>query len=87
MVALSLTEILSGAIIPLPFLPDKVRQIFELLPFASMQNLPLRIYIGDITGKEMLIGMAVQIFWLVILLFAGRAWMKKALKRVVVQGG
>ena len=87
MVALSLTEILSGAIIPLPFLPDKVRQVFELLPFASMQNLPLRIYIGDISGKEMIIGFAIQIFWLVFLLFTGRAWMKKALKRVVVQGG
>jgi ABC-2 type transport system permease protein len=87
MIALSLTEVLTGAVIPLPFLPDKLRQVFELLPFASMQNLPLRIYIGDITGKEMVIGFALQIFWLFFLIFTGKAWMKRALKKVVVQGG
>jgi ABC-2 type transport system permease protein len=37
-VALSLTEFLTGAVIPLPFLPDGVRKVVELTPFASMQN-------------------------------------------------
>ena len=40
----SLSEFLSGAVIPLPFLPDGIRQAVELLPFASMQNVPFRIY-------------------------------------------
>ncbi len=86
-VALSLTEFLTGAIIPLPFLPDGIRQIIELTPFATMQNLPLRIYSGNIAGKDMLVGASIQIFWLVALLAIGKGWMKKALKRIVVQGG
>ncbi|MFZ2538922.1 MAG: ABC transporter permease, partial [Oscillospiraceae bacterium] len=86
-VALSLTEFLSGAIIPLPFLPDNVRRILELTPFASMQNLPFRIYSGNIAGSDVLFGIILQVFWLVTLLIVGKIWMEKALKRIVVQGG
>ena len=85
--ALSLTEFLSGAIIPLPFLPDNVRKIVEFTPFASMQNLPLRIYSGNIAGSEMLWSISLQVFWLTMLVLIGKLWIKKALKKVVVQGG
>jgi ABC-2 type transport system permease protein len=86
-VALSLTEFLTGAVIPLPFLPDGVRKVVELTPFASMQNLPLRIYIGNITGRQMTNSILLQIFWLIALVLAGKLWIKKALKKVVIQGG
>ena len=49
----SVTELLQGAIIPLPFFPDAVRQILELLPFAAMQNVPLRVYSGDLSGAAL----------------------------------
>lgn len=87
MMAVCLTELLSGSLIPLPFLPDSVRKIAELLPFAGMQNLPLRIYCGNITGKQMLYGVLLQVCWLMALVLLGRGWMKCALKKVVVQGG
>ena len=86
-VALSLTEFLSGALIPLPFLPNGIRHVIELTPFASMQNLPLRVYSGNIAGNELLLGVFLQVFWLLTLVFIGKLWMKKALKRIVVQGG
>lgn len=86
-VAASLTEFLSGAIIPLPFLPDGIRQVIDLTPFAAMQNLPFRIYSGNIAGTEMVAGIALQVFWLVALILIGKLWMSKALKRVVIQGG
>lgn len=86
-VALSLTEFLSGSIVPLPFFPDNVRRIVELTPFASMQNLPLRIYSGSIAGNEMLWGVLLQFFWLIVLVLIGKWRIKKALKKVVVQGG
>lgn len=85
--AVSAVEFLSGAIVPLPFLPDKVRYILELLPFASMQNAPFRIYSGDISGMNSLTTIALQIFWLLILILVGKQLMKKALQQVVVQGG
>lgn len=86
-VALSLTEFLSGALIPLPFLPNSVRKVIELTPFAAMQNLPFRVYSGNIIGNELLRGVLLQIFWLIILVLIGKLWITKALKKVVVQGG
>jgi ABC-2 type transport system permease protein len=86
-VAVSLVEFLAGSVIPLPFLPDGVRRVVELLPFASMQNVPLRIYSGDISGSDIYIKAALQLFWLVALIYTGKRLTGTALKRVVVQGG
>ncbi len=83
----SLADFLSGGEIPLPFLPDTLRRIIELTPFGVMQNLPYRIYSGNIAGAELWSLVLMQVFWLVTLTFVGWIWMQKALKRVVVQGG
>ena len=87
MVSVSLVEFFSGAVIPIPFLPEGVRTVVELLPFASMQNIPLRIYSGDIAGTQILYRAALQLFWIVALIWLGRRLMGHALSRVVVQGG
>lgn len=87
MIAVSLTEFLSGAVVPLPFLPDNIRGILELLPFASMQNLPFLIYVGYTSFGETVKGLLLQLLWLTALIVFGRLWMGKALKKVVVQGG
>jgi ABC-2 type transport system permease protein len=82
-----LSDFLAGATIPLPFFPERIRGVLELLPFASMQNMPLRIYSGNIAGAQALRGVMLQLFWLVALLLAGRLGMRRALKKVIVQGG
>jgi len=80
-------DFLAGAIIPLPFFPDGIRQVAELLPFAAMQNMPLRIYSGNIAGIDVFYGMGLQLFWLVVLVMIGKVAMNRALQKVVVQGG
>ncbi|MBO5113924.1 MAG: ABC transporter permease [Lachnospiraceae bacterium] len=87
MVATSVVEFFSGAVIPLPFFPDGFRQVAALLPFASMQNVPLRIYSGDLAGKEMWQAVSLQIFWLFALTFIGKLLNTLAMKKVTVQGG
>jgi len=87
LVASALADFLAGAIIPLPFFPDGLRRIAEWLPFAAMQNMPLRIYCGDLTGAEAVRGLWLQLFWLAALLLAGKLAMGRALKRIVSQGG
>ena len=82
-----LSDFLAGATVPLPFFPEKIRTVVELLPFAAMQNMPLRIYSGNISGEDALKGIVLQIFWLVVLASIGKAAMKSALKKVIVQGG
>jgi len=80
-------EFLAGGSIPLPFFPDPVRRIIELTPFGAMQNMPLRIYSGDIAGADAARGIALQVFWFAVLVVAGKRIMRTALQRVVSQGG
>lgn len=86
-VAATLSEFLSGGVIPLPFLPDGIRQVVELLPFASMENVPLRVYSGNLAGSEMYYAVGLQAFWLIALVCIGNLLCTKAMKRIVVQGG
>ena len=87
MVAVSAVELLAGSIIPLPFFPDSVRTVLELLPFASMQNVPLRIYSGDLAGEAAVSALALQVFWLAVLVLLGKLLMRRAEKKITVQGG
>ena len=81
------TAFLTGAVVPFPFLPSPVRTVLKMLPFAAMQNMPLRIYNGNIVGIDALRGIVFQILWLVFLIAAGKFFMRRALKKVIVQGG
>ena len=83
----SLSEFLSGSVIPLPFLPDGIREFVSILPFASAQNVPFRIFGGDLSGQDMYISLFLQGFWLITFLLIGRALEKHALKQIVIQGG
>lgn len=83
----SAVDFFNGAIIPLPFFPDKMKMIMELLPFASMQNVPLRVYSGDLQGGEALKAVALQVVWLVVLVALGQAVMARAERKLTVQGG
>ena len=87
LIAAVTVDFLAGGVVPLPFFPDKFRAVVELLPFAAMQNMPLRIYSGNIAGLDAAGGVLFQVFWLFALVLLGRLWMRKALRHVVVQGG
>ena len=86
-VAVSLVELLQGAIIPLPFFPDGLRQFLELLPFAAMQNVPLRAWSGDLAGGALYAAAGLQVFWALALVGGGWLLSQKAVKKTVVQGG
>lgn len=80
-------DLLGGFTIPLPFYPQALQDVLNLLPFAAMHNLPLRLYSGHIAGADAVTGIALQAFWLLVLVQLGRWWMDRQLKRVIVQGG
>jgi len=87
LVSLSMVEFFQGAIIPLPFFPDAVRKVMELLPFAAMQNVALRVYSGDLAGAALQRAVILQIFWFFAMLACGKALEYRAMKKIVVQGG
>lgn len=87
MVFVSMVEFFAGAVIPIPFFPEKMQKVLEVLPFASMQNVALRIYSGSMTGAQMQKTILIQIFWLVALVLMGSSLCRFAEKKVTVQGG
>ena len=87
MVAVSIVEFFQGGVIPLPFFPESIQKIMELLPFAAMQNVALRIYSGDLAGDAMKRAVILQVFWLVVLIAVGKFMNRVAMKKVIVQGG
>lgn len=82
-----LADFLAGGYVPIPFFPEPFRKVAELLPFAAMQNMPLRIYSGDIAGMDAVRGIGLQIFWVAVMMIFGKWLIKRSLKRVITQGG
>ena len=79
--------ILSGALIPLWFLPSALVDIVELTPFSSIFYTPIQIYLGMIPRDDMLLSMLRQAAWIVILYGIGHLLWKRATRKLVVQGG
>lgn len=86
-IATNIASFMSGELIPLPFLPDSLRKIISLLPFASMQNTPYLIYNGVYQHNEALNMILLQVFWFTVIFGFGKLWINKAVRKVVVQGG
>ena len=83
----SVVEFFSGQIIPLPFFPEKVQRLLELNPFASMGNVPFRIYSGNLAGQEMARAIVIQVFWLLSLIALGRVIGAGGERKAIIQGG
>ncbi|MDE7246038.1 MAG: ABC-2 family transporter protein [Oscillospiraceae bacterium] len=80
-------DLLGGGIVPLPFLPGGLRWIAELSPFGSMQNVPLRIFSGDIPLTDIPGVLGLQVFWILVLGLSGYALTQCGLRRTVIAGG
>lgn len=80
-------EFFQGAVIPLPFFPQPIQNIMELLPFAAMQNVPLRVYSGNLTGGALYRAVLLQLFWIFALAVVGKLLCARAMKKATVQGG
>jgi ABC-2 type transport system permease protein len=80
-------DLLGGHYIPIPLMPKWLQTICNFLPFRYASDLPLRIYTGDIVGNEMILGISIEIFWLVLLFMIGSYLMRRATKKVAIFGG
>lgn len=78
---------LSGALIPIAFMPSAMQTVLSILPFSSMSYTPVMIYMGKYTPLHILLTMALQAVWVVAFwLFSKLIW-NGATKFVTVQGG
>ena len=80
-------NILSGTLLPLWFMPAILQKIIAFTPFESIYFTPVQIYLGELSGTEILLKMAVQLLWIFILGGIATFFWKKGVKKLVVQGG
>lgn len=81
------SEFFAGMIVPVPLMPDWFQPIVYALPFRWTADFPFRVYSGHIPLEEALWGIPLQLAWIAALVLLGQWLMRRALRRVVVQGG
>lgn len=83
----ALIMILSGALIPLWFMPQWLYDLIKLTPLDSIYFVPISIYLGQIPTDEILFNLVKQVFWAALLIGIGHLLWRAATKKLVVQGG
>lgn len=82
-----LMSFFAGLLLPITLFPAWLARVASLLPFASMVQLPVELYLGRHEGAAIVWVLTQQLLWLVALLGLGRALLVAATRRVVIQGG
>ena len=59
--------LLSGRLVPLPLMPDWVEDIANVLPFKWSFYFPIETLVGDLSNRELLEGLGMQLLWIVLL--------------------
>ena len=86
LIALVVSHLLSGLIVPLAFFPEPFDTLARLLPFASMLQIPIDVFVGEPLGGNGA-ALALQAAWAVALLALGRLALGAGTQKLVVQGG
>jgi ABC-2 type transport system permease protein len=74
-------------IIPLPLFPSWLQPLLRWLPFSALMDLPARVYTGDIPTGQVGGVLLHQAAWAIGLFLGGRWLLRRATRRLVVQGG
>lgn len=83
----AITNIFSGAIVPIQFFPSWLQRVALLSPFQSIIYIPISIYLGDITGKAIIIALIKQLAWIIALrILVSLLWIP-CMKSLRIQGG
>jgi ABC-2 type transport system permease protein len=81
------SQFFSGALVPLWFFPPLLREVAAWLPFQAQAFVPLSIFLGRTEGPALLSALGLQLLWVAALFGAVTLVWRRAIGRVVVQGG
>lgn len=84
---LAVINLLSGALIPLVYLPHWLATAAQWSPFAGLTSTPALIFLGRVDVRDGLVLVLVQLMWVLALWFGARLVWRKALRRLTVNGG
>lgn len=70
-------EILAGGIFPLDILPKGIYNLLQFTPFPYLAYFPIAIFVGKITGLEMLRIIGQSFIWIALMFFVAKlVWFK-----------
>jgi len=81
------SQFFSGALVPIRFFPPALNVLASLLPFQAQISSPALLYLGQITGADLVHALFLQIIWVGILYILVRLLWHRSLDRLVIQGG
>jgi ABC-2 type transport system permease protein len=83
----AVSNLFSGALIPLVFFPDWLRAVAAVLPFQGMISTPALTYLGKMDAPTTALMLGVQAFWAIGLILLGRLAWRGAQRVVTINGG
>jgi len=73
-------EAFSGAMFPINILPTGIQNFVLSTPFPYLIYFPVQVYLGNITGAELIKGLYIGVVWIGILWFSMKYIWQKGLK-------
>ncbi len=80
-------DFFSGGLVPLAFFPGWLKTIADTLPFQAIVHVPVSMYLGRITGRDIYYALGTQALWVVMLWGAGHWLWTTATKKITIHGG
>ena len=65
--AVGLELLLSGRLVPLPLMPAWAEDVANVLPFKWSFYFPIQTLVGDLSNRELLEGLGIQLLWIIVL--------------------
>lgn len=83
----AITNIFSGALIPLVFFPEWLQTWVIFLPFPAIVHTPLNIYLGNLDGIILGQAIGIQVFWIFSLWILAQLLWIPSMRTLTIQGG
>jgi ABC-2 type transport system permease protein len=83
----TITFFVSGQMFPLDLLPSPWDWLLKKAPFPYLAYFPAAVFVGKITGWELIEGLLVQAFWVAALALLTRWTYRRGLRRYSAYGG
>lgn len=83
----SIMQFAGGLVIPYTLFPKALTNVLDVFPFRYGAAFPFQLLSQTFQIQEILTGIAMQLLWIVVVVFLGKAWLNKIITKLVIQGG
>lgn len=79
-------DIFGGMLLPVWFMPQIVRWILYITPIPYIYQIPVNIYLGMYSVKELTAIFIVQLIWIIIMIALSRVIWHKGIEKILMKG-